>query len=464
MGTIILYLVLGGNAVAALWRPWIGIVLAFLIAILTPHNIWWWAFQSVRPVMWVLLPTVLGFGLVAMRGKLEFSGFKTRLNIWVVIFFGTLTLAYYVGPYVDVVNPYRFYDPAFMYSSVFKTFLTYFIAVLLIDDMRKAKWLAMVLVLTTVYMTYWANAQYFVNGVYGRVGGPVPIGGYSIYKDENVFAVLFVVGAPFVFYAAQYLQNRFLQWGAWLLIPFSWHAVFLTASRGALLAVGAVLMLFAWRSRSKALGAAVIVGFMVAFAWQAGDVMKSRSVTIVSYQEEESASGRIEAWTAATKMMLAHPLTGVGFASFGQAFPTFSESIPRIAHNTFFQVAGEQGVLGGLAYIIFTLTALNRLRRNGIALRKAKQSDDVRLAYCMNEACLLGFAGFTVCGAFLSLANYDIMYYLLILSNRTLLEGDALIERARASAPAPVSRWRQALQETGPAEPPGLPAKRVARS
>ena len=427
MGTIILYLTLGVNALVSLRKPWIGIVLAFFVAILTPQNIWWWAFQDTRPLLWVLLPTLLGLCLAILTGNINYSGLNTKLNWWVVIFWATLTLSYYAGPYVNVVNEYRFYDPPFMFSSVQKTFLTYFAAVLLLDNVHKIKWVALVLVVTVVYMTYWANARYFVDGAFGRIGGPVPLSGYSIYSDENIFAVLFIVGVPFIYYFAEYLQSRLVKWAAWLIIPFSWHAVFLTASRGALLATVVVLALYAIRSKSKILGLLVIVTFVGAFAWQAGDVMKNRSTTIVDYEEDQSASGRIEAWKAATKMMISHPFTGVGFVSFGQAFPNYSDARPRIAHNTFFQVAGEQGVLGGLSYLIFTFIALNRLRKNGARLAVIPQkTDSERLLYCLNESCFLGFAGFSICAIFLSLANYDLFYCLLVLSNRTLLDSEAL--------------------------------------
>ena len=125
-------------------------------------------------------------------------------------------------------------------------------------------------------------------------------------------------------------------------------------------------------------------------------------------------------------MMISHPFTGVGFVSFGPAFPTYSDARPRIAHNTFFQVAGEQGVLGGVAYLFFTFIALNRLRKNGKRLAEIPQkTDSERLLYCMNEACFLGFAGFSTCAIFLSLANYDLMYCLLVIANRTLLDGEA---------------------------------------
>lgn len=425
MGTIILYIIMSSNAIISLFYPWIGIFLAYIITVLTPHNIWWWVFQDVRPLYWVLVPTLAGFVLAILRGNVNFSGLNTKLNLCIGILWLSFTISYYFGPYVDVVNEYRFYDPGFMFSTLQKTYLTYLVGVLLINDARKLKILSTVIIVTVIYMTYWANAQYFIYNKFGRLGGPIALGGTSIYADENNFAVLFVVGFPFLFYFGYYLKNKILTWCVWAIIPFCWHAVFLTASRGALLGIVAVLLVFVVRLEKKGVALLIMAGFFAAFLWQAGDVMKSRSATISNYQEEDSAAKRLDAWEASTRMMLAYPFTGVGFASFGQAFPDFSDSIPRIAHNTFFQIGGEYGVLAAIVYLVLIFFTLNRLRIKGYLLRNMQMTNLRNFYYCLNEACLLGLTGFFVCSLFLSLEKYEVFYYLLILANGVSLFADA---------------------------------------
>lgn len=427
MGIVILYIFMCSNALISLFYPWIGIFFAYIITILTPQNIWWWVFEGVRPLYWVFIPTLVGFILAVIRGKINFFGLNTKINLCVGTLWISFTIAYYLGPYVDVVNEYRFYDPSFMFSTLQKTYLTYLIGILLIDDTQRLKVFSMVMIATIIYMTYWANAQYFIYNKYGRLGGPIAIGGTSIYADENNFAVLFVVGFPFLLYLGSFLKgkSKILTCCVWAIIPFSWHAVFLTASRGALLGIVAVLLVFVVRLEKKSVAVLIMAGFFSAFMWQAGDIMKGRSSTIGNYQEEDSAAKRIDAWKASTKMMLAHPLTGVGFASFGQAFPDFSDSIPRIAHNTFFQIGGEYGVLAAITYLVLIFSTLNQLRINGIRLRNMNKNYLVNFYYCLNEACLLGLTGFFVCSLFLSLEKYEVFYYLLIMSNRVLC-ADAL--------------------------------------
>jgi probable O-glycosylation ligase (exosortase A-associated) len=430
VGTLLVYIVMGGNALVSLFYPWMGIVLAYLIAVLTPQNIWWWAFQGVRPLYWVLVPTLMGFVFSVLRHKVSLSALNTKLNWCVGILWLTSTLSFYFGPYVDVYNDYRFYDPEFMFSAWQKTCLAYFVAVLLIDSTAKLKAMVLVMIVTTIYMTYWANEQYFVYDKFGRLHGPRGVEPFGIYTDENNFAVLFVVGFPFLLYLDRYLNKRVLSWVIWPIIGFSWHAVFLTASRGALLAIVAILLVFVVRLKKNAAGLLILVGFLGAFIWQGGDLMKSRSSTIANYQEEESAASRLDAWEAAMGMMAAHPVTGVGFASFGQAFPDFSDTVPRIAHNTFFQISGECGVAAGLAYLVLMSSTLNRLRKNGVKLRRAAVTEKRRLYLCLNEACLMGLLGFFVCSLFLSLEKYEVLYYLLVVANGTLLGGSLLLSES----------------------------------
>jgi O-antigen ligase len=199
------------------------------------------------------------------------------------------------------------------------------------------------------------------------------------------------------------------------------------------------------RMKKKSAGIAVLILFSLVFAWQAGDLMMSRAGGITD-TEDTSSSGRIDAWKASIGMMAAHPLTGVGFAAFGQAFPDFSNATPRIAHNTFFQIGGEWGVLAAITYLVLIFSTLNRLRKNGNALRELT-THDAKLCYCINESCLLGLTGFFICSMFLSLEKYEFLYYLLFMSNGTLLVSRRVLTASETSAvPAPPEhgpRWRR---------------------
>ena len=115
-----------------------------------------------------------------------------------------------------------------------KIMIIYFAAVLLIDTRFK-----LICLLTAgggifLYYALWANKIYFTNefwrfGDNGRLNGP-----WGMYYDENYLAMLFVLATPIFYYFSVGTNSRIIRYGLWVCIPLSWHALFLTGSRGAL--------------------------------------------------------------------------------------------------------------------------------------------------------------------------------------------------------------------------------------
>jgi O-antigen ligase len=216
------------------------------------------------------------------------------------------------------------------------------------------------------------------------------------------------------------LKNTFLRWGVWAIVPLGWHAIFLTGSRGGLVGVGATLLVSVLRSKTKFLSLLLIPAFVIAFLWQGGDVMQNRAGTISEYEMDRSATGRLEAWSAATSMVGRHPVTGVGLSSFVPAFPYFSDDNPREAHNTFFQIAGESGLISGLMYLLVVYACLIALWRNHNRISRMPASADRETLFWVNEATLIGYVGLFVCSLFLSLHVFEIFYLMCALVNALL--------------------------------------------
>lgn len=420
MGSALVKLAILLTAVVSLFAPWIGVIVAHIISVMTPQDIWWWDFLGLRPSFDVMVPVLVGFGIAVLRGKVKLSDVNTPLNRMVALLWLFFTVSFLFGPYVDVVNRWRFFDPTIVFETVSKVLLSYFVAAALLDTTKKVKYGALVMIVTFVYMTYWANAQYYIHHVYGRLDGPQSITGAGIYYDQNYFALLFVTGAPFLYFLSKQPKKKIVVITAVLIILLSWNAIFLTASRGALVALLAMIGSFVVRSKKKYVGFAVVAVLGLAYWHDGGSIMKKRATTITDYSVSQSAEDRLDAWRAAIRMMEAHPFVGVGFASFGQAYPTYSKTHPRVAHDTFFQIGGECGILAGLLYLILMGTTLNRLRKNANRLASAINDNEVRFYYLLNEACFYSLVGFFTGALFLSLQTYSVWYYLLLMANLAL--------------------------------------------
>jgi putative inorganic carbon (hco3(-)) transporter len=433
MGRLFFLMAFSVLSVVSLTRPWIGVVGAYAVAILTPQAVWYWNFGDLRPGLWVILPTCIGMMFALLRGQFDLGRMASSRIVFLVTLWLCFALSYAFGPYTDVMGPYRFTDPGWAFGTLNKMFLLCLLACLAIDSLKKIWSLSWVIALSGAYLVYWANDQYLAGRVMGRLAGPVDVYGIGAYSDENNFAMLFVVVQPFLWYLGLSVKQTWLRWALWLIIPFTWHAVFLTASRGGLIGIGVSVLVIALRSKRRMLGLLLIPAFFVAYQWQAGDLMKERAGTISEYQTETSAATRIQAWKAAAGMIADNPIVGVGLASFGAAFPDYSDAKPREAHNTFLQIAAESGLIAGLMYVLLGVGSIVALWRNGNRLKKiaAVEGQDNRL-YLLNEAALGAMSGFIVCALFLSLQMFEIFFCLCALVHAIMM-----IDRRPAKADAP---------------------------
>jgi len=448
MGQLFFMTLMGLCGLTALARPWIGVVGAYVIAVLTPQAVWWWNFGDVRPALYVLLPTLVGFVIAAMLRKLNFETVKNGRVVSLIILWLWLSLSYWFGQYVHVGGPYRFSDPEWVFATFNKIFLLCLLACVCTDEIRKLKALCVVLLVSAVYLIYWANNQYLSGLVIGRLPGPVDIYGIGTYSDENSFAMLFVVALPFLWYGGQLLQKKYLKYGLWLIIPFGWHAVFLTASRAGLLGIAVTTLFLGLRSTKKLWTLLIIPVFIAAYVYQAGPLMKERAGTISDTTEASSAS-RLQAWQAALGMIGDHPIVGVGLASFGPAFPEYSTHKPREAHNTILQITAESGIVAGSMYVLIVLRSLSALWANGRRFRRYTLTGEDRFLYLTNEAVLVSLCGMVVCSLFASLQMYEIFYFLFVLTNAVIFLGSrrlAELEQAPGTASEPASVAARAVR------------------
>ncbi|MCK4790589.1 MAG: O-antigen ligase family protein [Desulfobacteraceae bacterium] len=422
MGKILLAIIIASTVSVSLFRPWIGVIAYYLLALLGPQYIWWWNFEGLRVSLWVGGSAILGVAIHALHGQYDFKFLKTRQNFWVLLLFCFIFISYFFGPYVSsAINKSSFFNPDKVFNSATKIFLFYFCATLAINDFKKLRFFCIIFIISTIYLIYWANLQYFTENWnqfnMGRLMGPMSIDEGSIYRDENAFAMFFVTGVPFIYFMGVYVLKNWFRYVLWAIIPLGWHAIFLTGSRGGLVGLGAIIFFSLLQSKKKILSLLIIPLFIFAYQWQAGDIMKERTETIADYQGESSAEARLIAWRAGFKMITDYPFTGVGLSSFMSAFPFYSYDNPRVAHNTFVQFAAESGVGAGLSYLLIALTFFLSSRRIKKWCKDKQEHPDIQWIQYSNDASTVSFSGLIVCSLFLSLNFYEIFFYLLIINN-----------------------------------------------
>lgn len=137
----------------------------------------------------------------------------------------------------------------------------------------------------------------------------------------------------------------------------------------------------------------------------------SRFNTLFSLKDDYNISaeeGRVQIWQTGVKIMLSHPLTGVGVQCFPEALGKERElngadSIKwQTAHNSLILIGAETGIIGLLLYSILsfrTFSLFNLVR---------KESFDSQLIR-MSELAFIGFAGNFIASMFIS-QSYSIIW------------------------------------------------------
>jgi O-Antigen ligase len=139
-------------------------------------------------------------------------------------------------------------------------------------------------------------------------------------------------------------------------------ALFLTQSRGGLVALAAmtvVALLFAGRLRLRGF---VLVAVVVAVGVTYFTLFASAAAT-ARITSAGDGTGRVDLWSVAVSMVQNHPLGGVGMGNFPAAAPAYTPgtiSLPRydlilftpeMTHNTYLQVLAELGAVGLAAFV-----------------------------------------------------------------------------------------------------------------
>lgn len=159
--------------------------------------------------------------------------------------------------------------------------------------------------------------------------------GRGQFSDPNDLAQALIAASPLLW--PFWRSGRTLRNFIVVMLPTSVliYGVYLTRSRGGILSLLALILLFLRErmTRFRTVGPAVIVGCLAVVMLAAG-FTGGRSMG-----GDSSSEGRIDAWYDGFQMLLGNPLFGVGFGRF-------IEHHIRVAHNSFVHCFAELGLVG----------------------------------------------------------------------------------------------------------------------
>jgi O-antigen ligase len=390
--------------------PWVAPVLYTTFSILQPQYVWFWVFDGSIPYFKILAGLIfISWIIQASQKNIDYSVYKLPINkaLFALTFF--VNLSHWVATYAGGLG-------AELVLEIFNTtMLLYFTCSALITDEQGTKYLTYGFILTAVYYGYDANMAYFDGDwsrfVQGRLGGP-PQGAYS---DNNKFAVILVIGFPFLilgfFYFKKVVVKLFMILGmVWVL-----HGIFLTGSRGALLAVAAAVFVTTRgidlsSFKKKLVNLAIVTSFIFVVLDQAGGTLSRAQEVSSNRAQEQATNPRILSWQVGLKLIGNHPVFGVGVHNFRIASATeFPGESPHVAHNTFITFAANSGLIAGLLYLYTFWACYIMLRK----INKITPKESIN-RYAANSA-FAALGGFFVSAIFLDMIVFEPYYYLMML-------------------------------------------------
>lgn len=353
------------------------------------------AFNSLPIPFIMALLTVLSLARQVALNKTTL--FWTTEMSYFSAFFIWVTLGVFVS--YDFSNAFDYW-----YSSFTKLVLGFFLITWTMDSKKDFLLYLTTVVISgliassiTVYNHYYGIAlmggtRTSINMKLGVIGDP---------NDLSLF-LLIPFSITLTMFASNYLPF-IVRWTGLLLSLFITYSISITQSRGGLLGLAGICIYFFYtKTKSKKL--TIFLGGLLVI-----------SLYLFAHLDErmgggggldDSANYRLEAWKAALRMSLHHPLFGVGLDNFSDSFYNFSSGIVKydmVAHNSWLSVLAETGFLGFYLFIKIVYLVFKSISNTITQLKETINTHkDSQVFLTISYSVLFGLIGYCISGTFLS--------------------------------------------------------------
>lgn len=379
--------------------PYIGVLVWSWLGYMNPHRLAWGFAYSFPWVQLVAITTMLGF-LLSSKEKFRFPVRSVSILFLMLLAWMAVTSAYAFVP-----------DVAWSRFFVFlKIMVLVFFTLILVQSRERLHWLMWVIAVSIGFFGVKGGIFVIATGGHYVVIGPPE----SFIHNSNDIALAMAMVIPLMRYLQLQEKQKWVRIGLWCAMGLTSVSILGTYSRGGMLTLGAVLLMMFWKTRGKwivAIVAALAIPVMLTLVPQQ---WYERMGTIETYQQDESAMGRIQSWKFATNIALDRPLVGGGFRPYLEPGAWAKYAPPntpsREIHSIYFKMLGEQGFVGLTIFLLLLFLSW----RNLVWVRKRTKSlPDWKWAYDLSSMLYVSGVAYCVGGTFLPQPYFDLAYQLL---------------------------------------------------
>jgi len=390
MRDIVVVLFISGACVAALKRPWLGVLALAIMGYLNPHR-YAWGFSMTLPLYFVLFVVTCISIFLHPEERSPFPWTReTVLFIMILLWF---TVTTFVSP--DIPDAARE-----QWEKVMKVYIGIFPTLWLINSREKLRWLIVTIAMSFGIIGFKGGLFSLAKGFNHRTYGPDA----TFYAGNNEIALALNITLPLIMLSAKETSNRYVKLFFYATFVLSICTIIGSWSRGGLVALMLVLGGLILLGKRKWLTIPLIIMGIMLITPQLPDEWFARMHTIKTYDEDQSVQGRFLAWEYAKNKVRQNPVMGGGFQTFRNAWCD--------SHSAYFQMLGEHGLTGFFLWISLvggTLLTLQRLKREWRSL-----PDHWIINYA--RAIQLSIIAYMAGGAFLGVGYWDILYHLIAIT------------------------------------------------
>ena len=394
---VLVTLVVFGSIPFILYRPHLGILMWCWLGFMNPHRLAW-GFAIQFPFAQVIaIATLLGW--LFSREPKRFPFTRESLVLLLFALWTVVTTAFALVP--EGAWPQA--------DKVWKVLLLVFATMMLMGEKNRLDALIWLVVLSIGFYGVKGGVFTLLGGGNYWVFGPSG----SFIGGNNEIGMALIMTVPLMRYLQLRSSRRWVKHGLTAAMVLSTFAVLGTQSRGALVGSISVVLFLIWKSRKRLiLAPAAVLVFVAAVSFMPQHWFE-RMESILHYEEDGSAQGRINAWWFAFNLARDRPVLGGGFETFTPYLFYVYAPDPentKDAHSIYFEVLGEHGFVG---LGIFLLLGLLSWRGCSQTIKQARDDPEVGYLADLAKMVQVSLVGYASCGAFLGLAYFDLYYNLI---------------------------------------------------